>query len=156
MSIRSRQDAVNDAAAFGALLAQVIDLTRRFTAAGERMARTGGQTLARWLVLEQVQNDPAPVADVARALHLARQSVQRVADLLVADGLASYEENPRHRRAKLLRPTEAGRGALRTIQAEQRAWAGAVGAGIGADRLAEAAAILAEVRRAVEAAEPAE
>lgn len=153
MSVRTRQDAVNAREAFDALLAQVIDLTRLFTAAGERIARHGEQTLARWLVLEQVQDEPAPVADVARALRLARQSVQRVADLLVADGLASYEDNPRHRRAKLLRPTSAGRAALRTIQAEQREWAGALGAEVGADRLAEAAAILAEVRRAVEAAE---
>lgn len=154
MSVRSRQDPVNAGEAFDALLAQVIDLTRLFTAAGERIARAGDQTLARWLVLEQVQDEPATVAEIARALRLARQSVQRVADLLVAGGLATYEDNPRHRRAKLVRPTPAGREALRTIQRRQRAWAGALGTEIGADRLAEATEILAVVRRAVEAAEP--
>src|SRR5687768_1571580 len=42
-----------------------------------------------------------------------RQSVQRVADLLVADGLAQYHPNPAHRRAKLLQITTAGHRVLR-------------------------------------------
>ncbi|CAM5572547.1 hypothetical protein STANM309S_01878 [Streptomyces tanashiensis] len=46
---------------------------------------------------------------------ITRQSVQRVADLLVREGLAAYAPNPAHRRAKLLTPTEAGRAAVRRI-----------------------------------------
>ncbi len=40
---------------------------------------------------------------------LTRQSVQRIADLLVERGLAAYADNPAHRRAKLVTPTSAGR-----------------------------------------------
>jgi DNA-binding MarR family transcriptional regulator len=104
----------------------VIGLTRRFTTAGEALAKPAGQTLARFLVLEAVQDQPATVAQVARTLHLARQGVQRLADLLVRDGLAAYQDNPAHRRAKLLRITPHGRATLRTIQARQAAWADAV------------------------------
>jgi DNA-binding MarR family transcriptional regulator len=135
--------------AFTALLGQVIGLTRRFTAAGEALAKPTGQTLARWLVLETVQDRPATVAQIARTLHLARQGVQRLSDLLVRDGLAAYEDNPAHRRAKLLRLTPQGRRALRTIQTAQAAWADSLGAKIGEEELRQASILLGRVLQAV-------
>jgi DNA-binding MarR family transcriptional regulator len=119
------------------------------TAAGEALARVGGQTLARWVILDAIEDGPATVAQIARARGIARQAVQRVADLLVADGLAAYEANPRHRRAKLLRPTRRGREVLRVISEAQRPWADALGAEIGEARLRRARALLAEIQRAV-------
>jgi DNA-binding MarR family transcriptional regulator len=71
--------------------------------------------------------------------------VQRVADLLERDGLVSYEANPAHRRASLLRLTPEGRSALRRIQAAQREWADDVGREIGIDDLTTANRILARV-----------
>ncbi len=59
--------------------------------------------------------EPLPVAGIARAMGITRQSVQRIADLLVERGLAEYAENPAHRRAKLLRATAAGREAVTRI-----------------------------------------
>jgi DNA-binding MarR family transcriptional regulator len=135
--------------AFTTLLGQVIGLTRRFTTAGEALAKPAGQTLARWLVLEAIQDKPATVAQVARTLHLARQGVQRLADLLVRDGLAAYEDNPAHRRAKLLRITPQGRTALRAIQIAQVAWADTLGARIGEAELRQASLLLDRVLQAV-------
>ena len=135
--------------AFTALLGQVIGLTRRFTTAGEALAKPAGQTLARWLVLETVQDAPATVAQIARTLQLARQGVQRLADLLVRDGLAAYENNPAHRRAKLLRITSPGRTALRTIQTAQAAWADTLGTKIGEAELRQASILLDQVLQAV-------
>src|SRR5919106_6139545 len=135
--------------AFTTLLGQVIGLTRRFTTAGEALAKPVGQTLARWLVLETIQDNPATVAQIDRTLHLARQGVQRLADLLVRDGLAAYQDNPAHRRAKLLRITPAGRTTLRTIQAAQVAWADALGAKIGEAELRQASLLLDRVLQAV-------
>ena len=48
--------------------------------------------------------------------------MQRVADLLVADGLAIYADNPRHRRAKLLTLTGVGERALAAMDAAHRRW----------------------------------
>ena len=135
--------------AFTTLLGQVIGLTRRFTTAGEALAKPAGQTLARWLVLETIQDKPATVAQIGRTLHLARQGVQRLADVLVRDGLAAYEDNPAHRRAKLLRITPQGRRALRTIQTAQAAWADALGAKIGEQELRQASILLDRVQQAV-------
>jgi DNA-binding MarR family transcriptional regulator len=135
--------------AFTNVIGQVVQLIRLFTVAGEALAKPAGQTLARWLVMETVQDRPATVAQIARTLLLARQGIQRLADLLVRDGLAAYEDNPAHRRAKLLRITPSGRATLRTIQTAQAAWADALGATIGEAELRQASIQLDRVLQAV-------
>ena len=124
------------------LIIPTIRLRALFTTAGEAIARPAGQTLARWLVLEAVAQAPRTVAQIARTMGLARQSVQRVADLLERDGLTAYAENPDHRRAQLVRLTPDGSAALRTIQEAQRVWADAVGAEIGESELRRAHAVI--------------
>nr|WP_246580304.1 MarR family winged helix-turn-helix transcriptional regulator [Deinococcus aestuarii] len=101
-----------------------------------------GQTSARWQVLGVIDERPLTVAAIARTMGLARQSVQRTADLLVADGLAAYEDNPEHRRAKLLRLLPPGQEVLDVIEASQRDWANRVGEAVGEDDLARAAVLL--------------
>jgi DNA-binding MarR family transcriptional regulator len=135
--------------AFSALVVQVLRLSGLLLAAGDALATPAGQTSARWQVLAVLEHGPATVAQTARALALARQSVQRVADLLEHDGLATYEANPRHRRARLLHLTPAGWRALRMIQARQRPWADALGAEIGEHPLRQASAVLDQVLRAL-------
>src|SRR5689334_7473784 len=106
-------------------------LERRLSAAGEALAQHAGQTLARWLVLEAIDSRPASVAEIGRTMGQARQGIQRLADLLVADGLATYQDNPRHARAKLLAISPSGRSALRIIQRAQRDWADRLGERLG-------------------------
>ncbi|HET9783171.1 MAG TPA: helix-turn-helix domain-containing protein, partial [Candidatus Dormibacteraeota bacterium] len=91
------------------LIIPVIRLEAQFSRAGEAIAATGGQTLARWLTLEMVADQPATVAQVARNLGLTRQSVQRIADLLEQDGLTEYVENPAHQTSRLVRLSARGR-----------------------------------------------
>jgi DNA-binding MarR family transcriptional regulator len=129
-----------------ALLAvRVFQLEGIFTAAGDALAAPSGQSTARWRVLAAVEEAPLTVAQVARAWSLARQSVQRVADLLARDGLVAYEDNPGHRRAKLVRLTPQGRQTLAAIQAAQRAWADDLGARLVERDLQTANRILADV-----------
>src|ERR1700752_2219945 len=104
-NLSDRQHAVNAAQAFGQLVVQVFRLEGALTVAGDALARPAGQTTARWRVLAAVEETPATVAQIARAWSLARQSVQRVADVLERDGLVTFEDNPSHRRAKLVRLT---------------------------------------------------
>ena len=153
-SVPKRQHAVKSDAAFRALVVQVFRLDGMLTAAGDALAAPAGQTSARWRVLAAVEDEPKTVAQIARAWSLARQSVQRVADLLERDGLIAYEDNPAHRRASLVVPTAEGRAALGRIQKAQRAWARAVGDEVGARDLQAASAILERVMTAVEALSP--
>jgi DNA-binding MarR family transcriptional regulator len=98
----------------GAALA-VFRLNGQFLGVAEDLARPAGLTAARWQVLGAVLHTPLSVAGIARAMGITRQSVQRIADLLVDQGLAEYVPNPAHRRAKLLQPTEDGRAAIGRI-----------------------------------------
>ncbi|MFD6434824.1 MarR family winged helix-turn-helix transcriptional regulator [Streptomyces venezuelae] len=93
----------------------VFRLNGQFLTVSEELAKPAGLTAAWWQVLGAVLRDPLPVAGIARAMGITRQSVQRVADLLVREGLAEYTPNPAHRRAKLLRPTAEGRAAVAHI-----------------------------------------
>jgi DNA-binding MarR family transcriptional regulator len=128
--------------ALSVVVIQVFQLNGLLTAIGDALAKPAGQTTARWQVLAAAERGPMTVAGIARALRLTRQSVQRVADLLVAEGLASFDDNPAHRRAKLLALTAAGRAALVTIQAGQRVWADRVGGAVGETDLRTASAVL--------------
>jgi DNA-binding MarR family transcriptional regulator len=155
-TLPERQHAVKGAArpirtpagdAFTSFVVRVARLGGDFTATGEKLAALGGQTLARWVVLDSAEDGPASVAQIARGRGMARQSVQRVADLLVRDGLAVYQDNPDHQRAKLLVPTPRGRRALRTISIAQKAWADALGVEIGEVELRRLSAILERIQR---------
>jgi DNA-binding MarR family transcriptional regulator len=157
--LSNRQDAVKSDSigssrtpagdAFSAFVVQIFQLDGLLTAAGDALARPVGQTSARWRVLAAVEEGPMTVSEIARAWGFARQSVQRVADVLTREGWASYEENPDHRRAKLLRLTPRGRRALRSLQAGQRSWADTLGAEIGEADLRRASAVLARVLQAL-------
>jgi len=128
---------------------QIASLGGRFTEIGEELARHGGLTLSRWVVLDAVAAGPATVAQIGRMRGLARQSVQRTADLAVAEGLASYIDNPAHRRAKLLMLTERGRESVRVITVRQKRWADIVGADIGLAELGTARAMVEHVTTVV-------
>lgn len=135
--------------AFTQLVLEVAGLGILFTAAGESLAAMGDQTLARWVILDFVEDRPSTVAEIARRRGIARQAVQRVADLLEGEGLVAYQVNPNHRRAKLLRPTARGRRVLRVISVQQKAWADALGAEIGEAKLQTLTRAIEQIRRAV-------
>lgn len=149
VKLPARRSAAGEA--FNDVLMLVLRLNGSFTAAGEALARPAGQSLARWVVLDQCRDAPATVSDVGRRLGQARQSVQRIADLLVADGLCAYQDNPHHQRAKLLELTPAGRAALNSIDAAQHNWCDALGDKIGEQALRRTATALQRVAGAVEA-----
>lgn len=130
-------------------------LNGQFLAVAERLARPAGLTAAWWQVLGAVLREPLPVSGIARAMGITRQSVQRIADLLVDRGLAAYEPNPAHRRAKLLTPTEEGRAAVARIGPQHAEFAaqlaGAAGGEAELKRLTEALEQLSDALRLIEA-----
>ncbi|MEV6795173.1 MarR family transcriptional regulator [Streptomyces sp. NPDC051320] len=120
----------------------VFRLNGQFLAVSEELARPAGLTAARWQVLGAVLHEPLSVAGIARAMGITRQSVQRVADLLAAQGLAEYLPNPAHRRAKLLRPTDAGRTAVQEIAPGHAELAGRLSRALGPEQFAETVRVL--------------
>lgn len=124
-------------------------LNGQVLALAEELARPVGLTAARWQVLGAVLTEPLPVAAIAREMGMARQSVQRIADILVDSGLAEYSENPSHRRAKLLAPTNDGLAAVRRINPAHAHAASALVATLGADRATEVVQALHELSAAL-------
>ncbi|MGW0841106.1 MarR family winged helix-turn-helix transcriptional regulator [Streptomyces sp. NPDC002787] len=120
----------------------VFRLNGQFLSVAEELARPAGLTAAWWQVLGAVLPEPLPVAGVARAMGITRQSVQRVADLLVERGLAEYVPNPAHRRAKLLTPTPAGRAAIEEIDPGHAALAARLTEALGEEGFAETVRVL--------------
>src|SRR6188472_2146771 len=152
-TVPDRQDAVNLRSPQGEAVSQLSVLVFRLNgvlaAAGDALAQPTGQTSARWRVLAAVEDSPKTVAQIARAWNLARQSVQRVADLLERDGLIAYEDNPAHRRASLVRLTPRGTSTLRRIQDAQRSWATALEDELGTADVETASRILGRVMAAL-------
>lgn len=135
------------------LVLAVFRLNGGFLDAADRLAERAGLTAARWQVLGAVLKEPKSVADIARDMGLARQSVQRLADILAAEGLAAYADNPAHRRAKLLAITDAGWTAIRDIGTRQHVWANRVSDGIETRSLQTALDLLRELAKRVEEGE---
>ncbi|MEU9485466.1 MarR family transcriptional regulator [Streptomyces decoyicus] len=109
----------------------VFRLNGQFLSVADGLAGPAGLTAAWWQVLGAVLPEPLPVAGIARAMGITRQSVQRIADLLVDRGLAEYRPNPAHRRAKLLAPTDEGRAAVARIAPGHAEFAARLGEQLG-------------------------
>ncbi|WP_026616224.1 MarR family winged helix-turn-helix transcriptional regulator [Ensifer aridi] len=131
--------------AFAEFAISVLRLAGHLTSEGDRLAQPSGQTSARWQVLAAARHNAMSVADAARTLGLARQGVQRIADLLEAEGLIAYRDNPAHQRAKLMTLTERGKTVLDEITARQTVWADALGAETGEERVRQATMLIADV-----------
>ena len=135
------------------LMLEVFRVNGDLLSEGNRLTSSVGQTSARWQVLGAIRT-PQPVASIARERGLARQSVQRTADLLAADGLVEYVDNPAHRRAKLVRLTAVGQEVLDEITRAQVAWANGLAKAIpfAEDDIGQALAVLRHLRLALEGA----
>ena len=81
-----------------------------------------GQTSARWRVLYQVGSGEVSVAEIARKLGYSRQAVQRLADALVAEGLATYSSDEVDRRRQRIELSAEGAVLLRELEANFAVW----------------------------------
>ena len=123
-----------EADALTELILEVFRLNGDLLSAGDRIAGVHGQTSSRWQVLGALRHGPETVAGIARVMGRARQSVQRTADRLEAEGIVEYVDNPAHRRAKLVRLTAAGEATLAGISALQVEWTNTLAAAIRAGK----------------------
>ena len=130
------------------LILEVFRVNGNLLAEGNRITKPFGQTSARWQVLGAIRNNPQPVSGIARDMGLARQSVQRTADLLAEEGIVEYADNPAHRRAKLVRLTPLGQKVLGEISRLQVAWTNRLAAAmpVGEEEIRQALSVLRHLR----------
>ena len=143
-------------AAATALILETFRFHGALILAGDALTADLGLTSARWQVIGAIAlaREPLPVAQIARNMGRARQSVQRVANELVAGGLLAFAANPNHRRAKLVRLTDAGRTAYRATVARQVPWANDLAADLAPDAIEAALRVVRAMRQRLEETDP--
>ena len=112
------------------LVLPVLELSSEVTSATEAIIYRHQLTPAWWQVLATVLDTAHTVPDIARRLNRTRQSVQRIADILVDNEWARWDANPKHRRSQLLASTLSGRQAAAELEGGLQDWADSVGEGL--------------------------
>jgi DNA-binding MarR family transcriptional regulator len=135
------------------LILETFRLNGRLLTAGDALVRDLGLTSARWQVLGAIamSSVPPPVSHIARNMGLSRQSVQRIANELEAQGVIRFAPNPHHQRAKLVLLTEHGQALYQAASTRQRPWTGALADGLSVERIEAATELLRMVRSRLEA-----
>lgn len=127
----------------------IFDLNGLLMRAGEGIARPLGQSSARWQVLGRTFQSTT-LASMARDMGRARQSVQRVADLLVKERLVVYRDHPTDGRTKLLELTPGGLEVLTVIYEPQLEWSRSVTAALVPAKCVADVEALGDIKAALE------
>ncbi|MBK5960293.1 MarR family transcriptional regulator [Rhodoplanes elegans] len=156
---RFHETQTSEGDALTALMLETFRLNGRLLAAGDRLVAPIGLTSARWQVLGAIAmaGRGAPVAHIARDMGLTRQSVQRVVDVMAAEGLVGFAANPHHRRAKLVVLSAHGRATYDAAILRHVGWSngladGLIADGLSADDIVGATAVMRTLVARLEAA----
>jgi DNA-binding MarR family transcriptional regulator len=133
------------------LLLVTFRLNGNFLDAADRISAPSRLTAARWQVLGSVMQEEKTVSQIAREMGLARQSVQRIANILVDEEQLEFVENPAHKRAKLIKATPKGRNAIHTLSERQHIWANSLSEGLDEEALNQAVKLMRQVSQRLEA-----
>jgi DNA-binding MarR family transcriptional regulator len=134
------------------LIDEVTRLRGRLFSAGRYQSGTPALAGRHWLVLCAVVAAPYPptVARIGRSLGHPRQSIQRLASELENLGLIRFEDNPEHKRARLLVATGNGREMHQQQERQSLNWAEQISAGIDPALLLQTVDTLRTLRRRIE------
>ncbi|MEL7536915.1 MAG: helix-turn-helix domain-containing protein [Pseudomonadota bacterium] len=126
------------------MILETFRLNGALLTAGDVLVEDLGLTSARWQVLGALglADKPMTVAQIGRRMGISRQAVQRLVNEMVADGLLVLQDNPEHKRSRLVALTNTGRRAYADADSRQIAWVNELGAGLKASDIGNAAAVL--------------
>lgn len=127
----------------------VFRLNGQIVEASESISGSVGQTSSRWQVLGSAYV-PQTAAEIARTLGISRQGVQRVANVLIGEGLLESSPHPTDQRTFLLGLTVRGRAVMAEIYSQQLNWSSAVERTLDVDRIKKATELLTELGNALE------
>ena len=133
------------ATALRELVLEVFRLNGALLRHGATLTAPVGQTQARWQVMGAVEEQTRTVPQIARQMGMTRQSVQRVTDLLVRDGILAFERNPDHARSPLVRLTDTGQHLAAQLTAIGARWSESVARGLAATDLERTVTVIRRV-----------
>jgi DNA-binding MarR family transcriptional regulator len=112
---------------------------------GDLVTGAHQQTSARWRILGNIEPCPLTVSQIARLTGYTRQSIQRLADSLVDEGLATYE-SAIDRRTKNICITEKGKEILEKLAEYENEWVARITQTLSVEELTDLAVALEKVR----------
>lgn len=107
------------------LIGEIFQANGKLLANGDQLSAQHGLTGARWQVLGalKLEERPLTVAQIARRMGLQRQSVQRLVDIMIKQGILTPLPNPEHKRAKLVELTQRGKQVCEQLTETKQCWA---------------------------------
>ena len=107
------------------LVLEVFKLGGLLVSEGDELTKELGLTSARWKVLGALAYSDLPmtVSQIAYSMGQTRQGVQRLSDAMVNEGILAYEDNPQHKKAKLVAMTPKGEDVFLALERKQIQWA---------------------------------
>lgn len=114
------------------LILETFRLNGALLSAGDELVKDIGLTSARWQVLGALAeaNRPLTVAQISRRMGPTRQAVQRLANDLEAEGILAFQENPDHKKSRLVALTQKGEAAYSKADMRQITWVNGLSKGI--------------------------
>jgi len=119
---------------FTQIVLECFKLNGLLIAEGDQITSELGLSSARWKTLGalSLSTRPMTVPQIATTMGQSRQSVQRLTDAMQKDGFLEYQENPYHKRAKLVALTNEGERIYKLLEKKQIPWANSSSANISA------------------------
>ncbi len=111
--------------AFTEIVIESFKLSGLLATEGDRIAAPLGLSSARWKILGALARSETPltVSQIARNMGQSRQAVQSLVNIMCESGLVEFQNNPNHKRAKLIVLTPNGEATYERMEAIQIPWA---------------------------------
>ncbi|ODC05180.1 MarR family transcriptional regulator [Terasakiispira papahanaumokuakeensis] len=137
---------------FTDIVLEVFKLGGLLVSEGDHMGEEYGITSARWKVLGALSlaGKPQTVPQIARSMGLTRQAVQRLVDAMREDELLCFQNNPDHKRAKLICLSALGETVFSKLSEKQSGWAMECSTGITKAELETTLSVLKRISESFE------
>jgi DNA-binding MarR family transcriptional regulator len=138
--------------AFTDIVLEVFKLGGLLVSEGDQMGSEYGITSARWKILGalSLNGEPQTVPQIARSMGLTRQAVQRLVDAMREDELLFFQDNPDHKRAKLISLSELGKTVYSKLDEKQSGWAMKCSTGITREELETTLSVLKRISGSID------
>lgn len=129
---------------FTDIVLDIFKLSGLLVAEGDVLTKDVGLSSARWKVLGALAHSDGSmtVPQIAYSMGQSRQSVQRLTDAMEGSGILVYQDNPHHKKAKLVALSEKGKEIFELLEQKQIPWANLAADGLNASDMEIALSVL--------------
>jgi len=111
--------------AYTEIVVETFKLSGLLATEGDKLSAPLGLTSARWKILGALarSDEPLTVSQIARYMGQSRQAVQSLVNVMSENQFIEFQDNPNHKRAKLVTLSPKGKEVYEQMDAIQIPWA---------------------------------